>query len=172
LSGSAFSEQQADKALVGAPANVVLMFDLDSAGQSALRNAYSRLCDQVDDLQAVRLPPDTDPAELLHREGPTALLRRLERATDAADLIVDMQLDSWPATKTGAEADVARVREVASLIIDLGMPDVAHQAARIRRRLPFDDAAVACELADAVARSGPSRNAESRDRTRTALEVM
>jgi hypothetical protein len=78
------------------------------------------------------------------------VLHQLSTAKPAADAIVELQLDSWPASKTGAEADLARLREVAKLLADIPCPDVARQAARLRDHLPFDDKTVARELADAV----------------------
>jgi len=153
LCGTALTDHHVDAALIGTPTKVALIFDPDRAGHAALRNAYDRLHSHVENLDAILPPTGHDPAETYERGGPAALRRNLGQARPAADIIIDLQLDSWPAEQTGAEADLARLRETAALIVQMADPDVARQGARLTHVLPFDHATIARELVEAVTRS-------------------
>jgi len=153
LCGTACTDAHARTALVDKRADAILMFDMDPAGQRAMRTAHTRLSSYIEGISAARLATGCDPAEEFRRRGPSSILQHLARASDAADLLVDMQLESWPASQTGAEADLARLREVAALIADVSGPDMAHHAARLRDRLPFNDETIARELANAATRT-------------------
>jgi DNA primase catalytic core len=153
LCGTALTEHHRDAALIGNQANASLVFDADPAGRTALRNAYDRLHTHVEHVVAIGLAPGSDPAELFARGGPTAVRRALQNPRPAADVIIDNQLASWPPTQTGAEADLARLREAAALIIDIDSAQIAHHAARLSRLMPHGNATIAHELADALTRA-------------------
>jgi DNA primase catalytic core len=153
LCGTAFTENHVDAALVGNPTNATLVFDADSAGQAALRNAYDRLHTTIQSLDAITLPAGSDPAETLARGGPAEIRRALDNRRPAADVIIDNQLASWPPTQTGAEANLARLREAAALIAELDSTDIARHAARLSHVLSFEKATVTRELAEALTRA-------------------
>lgn len=153
LCGTACTDQQVDAALIGEPAIAVLMLDPDPAGSGALHDAYRRLHSRVE-VEAISQDCGGDPAAILYESGPAALIRQLKQTKPAADTIIDHLLQTWPASQTGAEADLVRLRAIAAVLVGLDTSDLAHHAARLRNTLPFDDVTVARELADAISRLG------------------
>lgn len=151
LCGTACTDQQVDAALIGAPAEAVLMFDPDSAGRNALLDGYRRLQQRVE-VEATAPTSVGDPAAVFHSAGPTALIRQLEQTKPAMDTIIDHLLQTWPASQTGAEGNLARLRTIAAVLVGMDTSDVARHAARLRNLLPFDDKTVARELADSASR--------------------
>lgn len=151
LCGTACTHQQVDAALIGAPAKAVLMLDPDSAGLRALLTGYRRLQSRVE-VEAIGPTSGGDPAAILHSSGAAALLRQLEQTEPAPDIIIDRLLETWPANQTGVEADLARLREIAAVLVGLDTSNIAHHAARLRDVLPFDDETVTRELANATSR--------------------
>ena len=131
------------------PSRIVLAFDADRAGSRTLSTAY-RVLQSVSALHGLRSPQGTDPADLLANGGRDALHESLAEAPIAADLIVDHHIATWPQTQTGAEADLALLREILADVAHMRTDDVARQVARLTRRLPFDAATISRELGEMV----------------------
>lgn len=155
--GTALASTAANGILTRQPSAVVLAFDSDRAGQRAVWSAY-RLLNGAADLRAATFGPGTDPAALLARHGPDAVLDSIRRAQPAADAIVDSHLQSWPAEKTGVESALSLLREVLTEVCQMRAQDVARQVGRLARTLPFDHETISIELVDAVAKMQPSRS--------------
>jgi len=139
--GTALSRHQATMITKLDSSAVALAFDPDSAGNRARASAY-RLLPDVPHLWAWRSPDGSDPAQLLAAKGAASLKASIECGGElVADAIIDHHFDSWPPTKTGAEADLCLLREALASVRDLHTKDVARQVARIARRLgtPYEE---------------------------------
>jgi len=169
LCGTALTDKHAHTALIGTPNSAILYFDPDPAGQRAMRHAHELLHPRVDEVRAITLSGTGDQADALRHGGLAAIVRQLDDARPAVDAIIENQLASWPIRQTGAEADLARLRELAKLIANTPCPDVARQAARLRHRLGLDDKTIARELADAIttSRSKPTASSPWTERSQT-----
>jgi DNA primase len=95
LMGTALTSEQVSELARMAP-TVLLALDADSAGQEAMLRAAGLAAQRKLELRVVPLPAGTDPAELVQREGATAIERaigvsvafvrfRVERVLDGGD---------------------------------------------------------------------------------------
>jgi DNA primase len=95
LMGTALTGDQVGE-LARMAQTVLLALDADSAGQEAMLKASTLAAKRKLELRVVPLPAGTDPAELIQREGPEAMLKlvgqavafvrfRVERALEAGD---------------------------------------------------------------------------------------
>jgi DNA primase len=154
--GTALTDHQA--ALLGAVTTgdrVIVAFDRDRPGAHAAARAYPLLRPKFATLRATRVPPDTDPADLLRLSGPTGLRHHLENTTSLATRIVDDYLATWPQRRSNAEARVACLRGVARLVCGMTPPDVTEQAGRLPYLLGFTQETVTRELIEAAAPTPP-----------------
>jgi DNA primase catalytic core len=89
--GTSLTEEQAGQ-LARIGGNPVVATDADIAGRvAAERHFWMLTVYRLDPLYA-QLPQGSDPADLLARQGPTALIAALERARPLGDLLVDERL--------------------------------------------------------------------------------
>jgi DNA primase len=72
LMGTALTDQQVGE-LARMAQTVLLALDADSAGQEAMLRASTLAAKRKLELRVVPLPAGSDPAELIHREGPEAM---------------------------------------------------------------------------------------------------
>jgi DNA primase len=79
LMGTALTGEQVGE-LARMAQTVLLALDADSAGQEAMLRASSLAAKRKLELRVVVLPAGTDPAELLHREGPEAMNAALKES--------------------------------------------------------------------------------------------
>jgi DNA primase len=73
---------------------VLLALDADSAGQEAMLRAAAVAARRKLDLRVVPLPPGTDPAELVQREGAAAIERAIEASAPFVRFRVGRVLDA------------------------------------------------------------------------------
>lgn len=130
---------------------VEVAFDPDGAGDRAAATAYQLLARCFPQLRTARLPPGTDPADLLTRHGPGRLRATLTDSQPLADRVVDRVLGRYRDRDDNAEARVAALHEVAPVIARMPPPDVAREVARVATALRFDHPLVTEEVTDAVA---------------------
>ncbi|MGA2320056.1 MAG: DNA primase, partial [Solirubrobacteraceae bacterium] len=79
LMGTALTAEQVGE-LARMAQTVLLALDADSAGQEAMLRASTLAAKRKLELRVVPLPEGLDPAELLQREGPDAMLAAVERS--------------------------------------------------------------------------------------------
>jgi DNA primase len=79
LMGTALTEEQVAE-LSRMASTVLLALDADSAGQEAMLRAAGLAARRKLELRVVQLPAGTDPAELVQREGATAIEQAVERS--------------------------------------------------------------------------------------------
>ncbi len=93
LMGTALTPEQVGGLARMAP-TVLLALDADSAGQEAMVRAATLAARRRLELRVIPLPAGADPAELLQREGPTAIERALGEAIPLARFRVERILAS------------------------------------------------------------------------------
>ncbi len=89
---------------------VVLLFDGDAAGQSAVEKALQVLLPAGLRARAALLPPGDDPDSFLERNGSDALRKLVESAPDAIEIVIQAALKrgcSAPAEKAAVVSHVA-----------------------------------------------------------------
>ena len=98
--GTALTERQLD-ALARLAPNVLLCQDPDAAGQEAVSRSVAALRDvnraragRGVEFRIVRLPPGSDPADVVQRDGADAMRALLERAVPIARFEVERALES------------------------------------------------------------------------------
>jgi len=92
--------------------NVVLMFDGDEAGQKAIERSLEVLLPAGLRVSAVLLPPGDDPDTMLAREGAEVLLKLVDEAPSAIELVIRRAVArgcKTPWEKADAVASVAPV---------------------------------------------------------------
>jgi DNA primase len=116
--GTALTPEQAEKLRRLCP-QAVVCYDGDSAGRNATRGALQLLLAQGFDARVARMPEGEDPDDLLRREGPEALARRIDEAPPFLEWLVE---DVHPA-EAGLEpaekrSRIARIQEILGAIPD------------------------------------------------------
>ena len=103
--GTSFTNDQAEQLLNAFPlARPVVATDADIAGHVAAEKAYWTLQQHHVDPLAVRLPPGSDPAQILHEHGAGELARILVTARPLADVLIDERTDNLPSDRAAREA--------------------------------------------------------------------
>ncbi len=146
---------------------VVLLFDGDEAGQSAVERSLEVLLPERLRVRAVLLPPGDDPDSFLAREGAESLRKLVDDAPSALDLVIRRAVAggcSAPWEKADAVARVAPLLarlpsavERAGFCERLGLAvgcDARHVEEAVRRAARGEDARDAIPIAPR--RSGPA----------------
>ena len=103
--GTSFTNDQAEQLLHAFPmARPVVATDADIAGHVAAEKAYWTLQQHHMDPLAVRLPPGSDPAQILHEHGAEGLARILVATRPLADVLIDERTENLPPDRAGSEA--------------------------------------------------------------------
>jgi len=126
---------------------------------SIATRAYFLLRPGFATLSATRVPPASDPADLLRLTGPTGLRHHLNATTPLAARIVDDYLAAWPQRHSNADARVACLRGVARVVCGMTPADLTGQAGRLPRLLGLSQETVTRELIEATAPRTPPRAA-------------
>jgi DNA primase len=126
--GTALTPEQAGKLRRLAPA-VVVCYDGDPAGRAATRGALSHLLAEGFSARVVRLPPGSDPHDVLRAEGPERLAARIEEAPDYLTWLLEDANPQEPGLSSAEKSG-----RVASLVEVLGViPDTILRHEECRR---------------------------------------
>ena len=133
-------------------------FDDDPAGRAAALRSFPLLCAAGIWAHAAELPAGQDPAALLERHGPAALLAALTAAQERplADLVIDDRVDRYRDQLRWAEGQVAAARSAATAIVSLPSAHIGRQIARLTARLDLPPATISDVLVEAAC--GPSHH--------------
>jgi DNA primase catalytic core len=102
LGTSLTDEQVAQLARIGN--NPIVATDADIAGRVAAERDFWLLTPYRLDPRYAQLPEGSDPADLLARHGPAALVAALDRALPLGEQLLDERLTSLPPDQAGLEA--------------------------------------------------------------------
>ena len=97
----------------GREGTLYLALDADRSGQEAMLRAARMAGDRDVELRVVELPEGADPAELVHEEGPEAVLGRLTKALSMLEFAVGRALAKTDLdTPEGRDRALAEVRQL------------------------------------------------------------
>ncbi len=115
--GTAFTEEQA--ALLKRQAdNIVLMFDADGAGRKASIKAAILSEKTGLNVQAVPLPENSDPSDILKRDGPEYLKKRIEKPVFFFDFLLNYLISAK--TDISGEAQEEALEELTPYLESVG----------------------------------------------------
>jgi DNA primase len=116
--GTALTPEQTEKLRRLAP-QAVVCYDGDSAGRNATRGALQLLLAHGFDARVVRLPEGEDPDDLLGREGPEPLARRIDEAPAFLEWLIEDLRPSEPGLETAEKRSrIGKVQEILGAIPD------------------------------------------------------
>lgn len=126
--GTSLTEEQAQLITGQTMMRPIVAMDGDTAGQVAAQRAYWMLSMHGSDPLTAPLPADTDPAQLLHTQGPQRLAELLTSATPLADsLINERRTHLHPSLVAKASLPVIAVQPA---------PHWAHSIEKLAEQLP------------------------------------
>ncbi|MFT6397042.1 MAG: DNA primase [Bradymonadia bacterium] len=144
--GTALTEHQA-RLIKRYSDRVVLLFDADDAGRNAARKALGTLLTaDVQQVLLAELPDGQDPDDFVHREGPDALRKLIDKARPMLD--VEMDAAIRPAAGRGdASAKRAAARSIGDLLQNVSSKLVRDTyITEAARRLEVEEAVLREEL--------------------------
>ncbi len=154
IMGTSFTEEQATE-LERTVHVLELCLDADSAGQEAMLRAAQVASGRRLELRVVPLPPGTDPAELIERDGVEALRERVAASVPFVVFHVDRILD-----RADTRSAEGRDRAVAELAPVLALPASALREdllQRVASRLELSEGRLAALMAGSrPGASGPA----------------
>jgi DNA primase len=116
--GTALTPEQTEKLRRLAP-QAVVCYDGDSAGRNATRGALQLLLGHGFDARVARMPEGEDPDDLLGREGPEALARRIDEAPAFLEwLIEDLRPSEAGLEAAEKRARIGKIQEILGAIPD------------------------------------------------------
>ncbi|ADB73516.1 MobF family relaxase [Geodermatophilus obscurus] len=120
--GTALTDRQADLLRPyirgGDGPGILVATDNDPPGRQAAERIYWQLTTRGDDPRRLALPDGLDPADLLHRDGPTALRTAVDTSSSLADSLLDARLT--PAAHDRSPSDIhTALRDAAAVIVAL-----------------------------------------------------
>jgi DNA primase len=116
--GTALTPEQAGKLRRLAPA-VIVCYDGDPAGRAATRGALSHLLAEGFSARVVRLPPGSDPHDVLRADGPERLAARIEEAPDYLTWLLEDANPQEPGLSSAEKSGrVANLVEILGVIPD------------------------------------------------------
>ncbi len=116
--GTALTPEQAER-LRRLTSNAIVCYDGDSAGRNATRGALALLLAQGFQARVAKLPEGEDPDDLLQREGPEALARRIDEAPDYLTwLLEDLRPQESGLASAEKRERVGKILEIVNAIPD------------------------------------------------------
>ncbi len=116
--GTALTPEQAERLRRLTP-HAIVCYDGDSAGRNATRGALALLLARGFQTRVARLPEGEDPDDLLQREGPEALARRIDEAPDYLTwLLEDVRPVEAGLSSSQKRGRVGEVLEIVDAIAD------------------------------------------------------
>lgn len=131
---------------------LLIAFDRDGAGARAAERAYMTLGGSIGVPYAASLPAGLDPADALADGGTARLKDRLLMVQPLRDRVIEQRIEAWPNLRTNAEARVACLRNVASLVAQMPAGEIAVAATKVSHRLALPTSTVTREITEAVTR--------------------
>ncbi|MGH3239658.1 MAG: toprim domain-containing protein [Spirillospora sp.] len=128
---------------------VLVALDADPAGRSGTVRTWERLAKINGPVETAALPPDQDPADLLHSKGRAAVLQALHSRTPLIDTVIDAAIERAGGNLTTPEEHLAAIR-AASRIIATRPAESARQVIRVATRLDVPPALITEILIDTV----------------------
>jgi DNA primase len=136
--GTALTPEQAEK-LRRLTSHAIVCYDGDAAGRNATRGALALLLAQGFEARVARLPGGEDPDDLLRREGPEALGRRIEEAPDYLTwLLEDLQPNDPGLPSSEKRERVGKVLEILAAIPDRILRYEEHRKVAAAVSVPLD----------------------------------
>ena len=119
--GTAVTAAQIDQLVVlGSPIDLVVALDDDEAGRAAAERILTMLSERNLVASAAGLPADHDPAEVVHRLGPTALTAALtDKSIGLADSVIRSRVAQWSDRMQWVEGRLGALRSVAPVMARL-----------------------------------------------------
>jgi DNA primase catalytic core len=121
--GTALTDQQADLLLPHIRTDgpgILVATDNDPAGHQAAERMFWRLTTRGDDPRRLALPDRSDPAEVFHHDGATALRTAIDTSPNLAEALLDARLD--PVEQNRSTADMRAVLRDMGAIITAAPP--------------------------------------------------
>ncbi|MDR2404971.1 MAG: DNA primase [Deltaproteobacteria bacterium] len=115
--GTAFTQPQANL-LRSRVKELFLLFDGDSAGRKAAKQALPMLLNAELDGRVVLLPHEHDPDSFVREQGLDALFMLVEKSMNVFDYTVDYLLSTYPDTLIGQAQAVREIKELLSQVPD------------------------------------------------------
>ncbi len=116
--GTALTPEQAEKLRRLCP-NAVVCYDGDPAGRNATRAALRLLLAEGFQARVARLPEDEDPDDVLSREGPESLSRRIDEAPDWLTWLLEDVRPADPALSSAEKRErIAAIQEILAAVPD------------------------------------------------------
>jgi len=110
--GTALTDEQS-RVLRQQAQQVIVAFDMDTAGQMATLRGLQKLYDTGCDVRVLRIPDGKDPDEFIRTHGPQAFAAAIEQAVPLIEFRIDLVLprsgQSTPEAKAKAVESVAQV---------------------------------------------------------------
>ncbi|MEV4251689.1 toprim domain-containing protein [Spirillospora sp. NPDC049652] len=140
---------------------LTIALDGDAAGHRAMLRAWKTLQQVKGPIDAVVLPKDQDPADILRYEGSMKVRQALRSVVPLADLVVDAQISRVGGTLDHAEQQLAAARAAAGLIVQMPRDQIARQVPRVATATGVPTDTVTGLVADAISpdlRPAPTPN--------------
>ncbi|MFC5187192.1 toprim domain-containing protein [Actinomadura harenae] len=135
---------------------LVLALDGDAPGQRAMLRTWKTLLQVNGPIDAVILPKDQDPADILRYQGSVNVHEALRSVVPLADLVVDAQIDRFGGTLDHAEHQVAAARAAAGLIAQMPQSEITRQVPRVATATGVPSNIVTTLVADAISPDIPA----------------
>jgi DNA primase len=168
--GTAFTPEQAHLVRRLA-AEVVLMFDGDSAGRRAVRASREAVRAAQLQCRVANLPDGIDPDELVRRAGADGVRHAIDSSRGLLEYLIDACLDSG-FSKDDPLTRAAKIKEVTELIASEADPEVRAMAETyadsIAERLNISDARTLRALAQRIRQAVAAPASQDDDRTPAA----
>ncbi|MEV5574506.1 toprim domain-containing protein [Spirillospora sp. NPDC052269] len=135
---------------------LVLALDGDTAGHRATLRAWKTLQQVKGPVDAVVLPKDQDPADILRYQGSMKVLESLQSAIPLADLVVDAQIERFGGTLDHAEQQVTAARAAATVMAQMPQGQIVRQVPRVATATGVPLSTVTALVADAISPDAPA----------------
>ncbi|WP_026416354.1 toprim domain-containing protein [Actinomadura oligospora] len=135
---------------------LVLALDGDTAGQRAMLRAWKTLQQVKGPIDAVVLPKDQDPADILRYQGSMRVREALRSVTPLADLVIDAQIERFGGTLDHAEQQVTAARAAATLIAQMPQEQITRQVPRVATSTGVPIDTVTALVADVISPDVPA----------------
>ncbi|MFC4906930.1 toprim domain-containing protein [Actinomadura gamaensis] len=147
---------------------LVLALDGDEAGQRAMLRAWKTLQQIKGPVDAVVLPKDRDPADILRYQGSMSVRESLRSVSPLPDLVVDAQIERIGGTLEHAEARVAAARAAATLIAQMPPAQITRQVPRIATATGVPHDIITTLVTDAISHDSSPPADPTRPRSRSS----